>query len=86
MKATLHSVVTENNPPNEKQQLGPTLTVPLKLKGMPINALLDTGSPVSIVSLEKLLSVFAIKRPQGQSPDEWEIEMRNRFQLPTVTL
>ena len=86
VKATLHSVVPENNPPNEKQQLGPTLTVPLELEGMPINALLDTGSPVSIVSLEKLLSAFAIKRPQGQSPDEWETEMRNRFQPPMVTL
>ena len=53
---------------------------------MPINALLDTGSPVSIVSLEKLLSAFAIKRPHCQSPDEWETEMRNRFQPPTITL
>ena len=36
-------------------QLGPTLMSKMQLEGCPVNALLDTGSPASIVSLEFLL-------------------------------
>lgn len=35
--------------------LGPTLSVDVDFEGSPVNALIDTGSPVSIVSLRFLL-------------------------------
>lgn len=39
--------------------LGPTLLVQVEFEGSPVNALLDTGSPVSIVSLQFLLQALA---------------------------
>ena len=38
----------------------------------PVEALLDTGSPVTVVSLKYML---AQKRPEGQSPEEWRSEV-----------
>ena len=35
--------------------LGPTLSVDVQFEGSPVSALIDTGSPVSIVSLQFLL-------------------------------
>lgn len=35
-------------------------------------ALLDTGSPVTLVSLEFLLQVLAKRKPCEQTPEEWK--------------
>ncbi len=45
-----------------------------------MSALLDTGSPVSIVSLEFLLDVLAKRGLEGQSPEEWRQEVEKRLQ------
>lgn len=83
-KGTLHNVTPESSDDNRK--LGPIITANVQLEGMNVTALLDTGSPVSIVSLDKFLMACAQARPQGQSPDEWEAEIRSKLHPSTVTL
>ena len=40
-------------------QLGPILTTLVEVEGVAIEALLDTGSPVTIIELESLLQIFS---------------------------
>ena len=65
---TLHKVTLEEN--DQRQGLGPTLVTSVEVEGMSISALLDTGSTVSITSLEKFLSVSAHHKSQGQTSEE----------------
>ena len=66
--------------------LGPTLTAEVKFEGRPVQALLDTGSPVTIVSLEFLLQTLAKQRPASQTVAEWQVAVKARLQPPSVTL
>ena len=47
--------------------LGPTLNVEVNFEGTPVQALLDTGSPVTIVSLSSLLCALVRQRPEKQN-------------------
>ena len=48
--------------------------------------LLDTWSPVTIVSLERLLQVLAKRKPQTQTPEEWRCEVEARLKPTQVDL
>ena len=50
-------------------QLRPTPTAMVKLEGSETEALLDTGSPVTIVSLQFLLEALAKQKRKKQSPE-----------------
>ena len=50
LTATMHGIVSEDSESNA--QLEPTPTAKVKLEGSETEALLDTGSPVTIVSLQ----------------------------------
>ena len=50
--------------------LGPTISVEVVLKGRPTKALVDTGSPVTIVSIDSLLEALLEKRTTNQSPED----------------
>ena len=43
---------------NTEVQLGPAITTDISLEGCPVQALLETGSPISIVSVEYLLKAL----------------------------
>ena len=47
--------------------LGPTPTMDLTIEGASVWTMIDTGSPVTIVSLEFLLETLAKQRPAEQS-------------------
>ena len=66
--------------------LGPTPTTEVLLDDLPVSALLDTGSPISIVSLEFFLKSAAKKRTSAQTPAEWGKAVRQRLQPTTVSL
>ena len=51
-----------------------------------MQALLDAGSPVSIISLDFLLEALSKQRAEGQSLKEWEESMRARLQNPGMVL
>lgn len=50
----------------------------------PAQALVDTGSPATIVSLVAL-SALAKKHPKTQSPSKWEMVVKRRLQQPTIS-
>ena len=54
---TMHNI--SSNSVTEGIQLGPTLTGLVEVEGVALEALLDTGSPVTIIQLEALLQILA---------------------------
>ena len=55
-----------------KTSLGPVLTTDVELEGSCVKALIDTGSPVTIVSLKFLLEALKKQRPPQQPLSEWK--------------
>lgn len=82
--ATMHGI--EPHQTTARAMLGPTPTSEVLLDLVPVCALLDTGSPISIVSLGFLLHAAAENRPASQSPDNWGKSIRKRLQPTTVSL
>ena len=82
--ATMHGLTSANQKPGLK--LGPTLTTEVEIEGVPVQALLDTGSPATIVSLNLLLEVLASQRPKSQSPTDWRAEVEKRLEPSMVAL
>ena len=64
-------------------ELGPA---EVELEGEPVQALLDTGSPATIVSLEFLPEASAKKKPLSQSPDAWRKEMESQHHWPCAIM
>ena len=58
----------------------------VQLESTPVCAMIDTGSPVTIVSLKFILQVLAKKKPDEQTPEEWKWEVKQRLRPPTVSL
>ena len=56
------------------------------LEGKEISALLDTGSPVSIVSLEHLLGVWARDYEASVTSEQWQHEVEERLQPSQLEL
>ena len=61
-------------------------TVDVELEGTSTKALIDTGSPVTIVSLKFLVNALAKQRPPHQSPSNWRAEVEKRLLPPSVPL
>ena len=51
-----------------------------------MEALIDTGSPVTIISLEWLLQLLAKQRQKDQSPNEWKVEVEHWLEPTAVVL
>ena len=67
--------------------LGPMPTVEVLFEGVPTRALLDTGSPVTIVLLNFVLQALAKQRElESQTPTEWEQVVKARLSPPKLTL
>ena len=58
-------------PVEAEPRLGPTVYAPIAIDGVTTNALVDTGSPATIVSLEFALKVLRRTRPEGQTESQW---------------
>ena len=82
--ATMYSITGESC--GTEVELGPVPTAEVMLEGEPVVALLDTGSPVTLVSLEFLLQVLAKRKPCEQTPEEWKQEVRKRLEPTSVAL
>ena len=82
--ATLHGIKPEGSALDFR--LGPTPMSEVNLEGSPTMALLDSGSPVSIVSLEFFIKACIQNRKAEQSPVEWGKEVKQRCRRSTVML
>ena len=58
----MHGVTSTD--PVDKVKLGPVLTSTVEVESEPVEALLDTGSPMTIISWEWLLQLLAKKRQE----------------------
>ena len=79
--ATLHGVTPKEG--SKEGRLGPIITSVVNFEGLPVKALLDTGSPTSIASLGLAVKALAKQRPPGQDPHDWKEGTRAR-QPPTL--
>ena len=82
--ATMHGLSPTNK--TQDSQLGPTLTAKVQVEGVSVQALLDTGSPATIISLDLILRVLAAKKPKEQTPEQWKNEMRQKLKPSTLSL
>ena len=82
--ATMRVLKSANG--DEGNSLGPTLSAWVEFEGIPVEALLDTGSPVTIVSMRFLLEALAKQKPKEQDPTEWAAAVKSRLEPPSLTL
>ena len=56
------------------------------VSGANATALIDTGSPVSVMSLKKAIQILALRKEEFSYPQKWKETMIVQFQTPTMTL
>ena len=82
---TLHGV----EPPTKTDpgdNLGTIPTTEVHIEGVPAKALVDTGSPTTIISLPFLLEVLSKNRTRGQDLQQWRDEVKERLQQTSLHL
>lgn len=82
--ATMHVLRAEGKA--EGPTLGPSLLVNVLLEGHPVKALVDTGSPITIVSIDCLLDTLAKNRAKGQTVQDWKRQVEERLQTPSLSV
>ena len=84
LKATLHGVKAAKEASDV--QLGEIPKTVVSLEGVPVEAMIDTGSPVSIVSLKCLLNVLLSRKAVDQTIEGWIQEITSRMKPTAVAL
>lgn len=81
--ALMHGVATKER--TDSGKLGPVLSADVLLEGESVSALVDTRSPITIVSLSCLVKILAKKQQQDQSPAQWR-SVEKRVMPPDMYL
>ena len=63
--------VVQSRDDNLAPRLGPIVFAPVEVNGVATDALVDTGSPATIISLEFVLKVLTKLRSEGQTDQQW---------------
>jgi hypothetical protein len=77
----MHTITSQQN-----AQLGPTPVVEVHVEGCPVTALLDTGSPATIISLDFLLQTLAKQKKPGETPQAWRERIEKQLEPPSIPL
>ena len=56
------------------------------IEGSPVEALVDTGSPVTIASIECLLDILEKHHQPGQSQADWMEQAKGQFHPPRISI
>ena len=80
--ATMHGVQSDSG----KATLGPTVTAPVMVDGLSTNALIDTGSPCTIASLDLAMEIMKLSRPLFRDLQEWKEAAMKWLESPTIPL
>ena len=67
-------------------RLGPTLIIPLKVDGVPVQALIDTGCPATIISREICKRILDNQEGQPLSSEQRKDRAIKRLQQPSLLL
>ena len=78
---TMHTITSQQE--DCSAQLGPTLTAEIQIEGCPVTALLDTGSPVTIVLLDFLLQTLA---KQKKPRETTQARIEEKLKPPSIPL
>ena len=73
-------------PADKGSRLGPTVYDTVAVEGISVEALIDTGSPATIASLEFVLKVLKSNRPKEQTDAQWKESTRKKLKDPDVML
>ena len=73
-------------PESKECTLEPSVIVQMGVNGVLTNALVDTGSPATIVSLKFILQVLTNSKDRQQTSEEWRKKTMERFSAPAVAL
>ena len=73
-------------PADKGSRLGPTVYATVALEGISVEALIDTGSPATIASLEFVWKVLKSNRPKEQTDAQWIESTRKKLKAPDVML
>ena len=84
VSATMHGLSPTKEA--EGMQLGPTLMSQVEIEGVPVKALLDTGSPATIISLDLIVEVLAKQRSSDQTPEQWKEPIKKRLEPSVLKL
>lgn len=69
-----------------KATLGPTATALVTVDGLSTNALIDTGSPCTIASLDLAMEIMNLSRRQVRDLREWKKAAMKWLESPTIPL
>ena len=83
-KGTMHGISSPDAKDNP--HLGPMIYSEVQLEGIPVQALLDTGSPATIVSLEFLIEARWKTKPPHLTREKWEEDFKKKLKSPEITL
>ena len=83
---TMSTVEAEGECEVSGARLGPAVFAAVGVNGVETKALVDTGSPATIVSLDFVMTVFARQRKREVTPAQWREETIKKFSVPDVTL
>jgi len=81
--AQMHGITSD--PPTGDLPLGFVLISLVAVEGELVEALLDTGSPVSIIQLESLLQIWAKQCHPSQTPADWRTEVESHLEPTSLT-
>lgn len=81
---TLHGIHTGTHPGDPPY--GKRIETEVMFEDRPVQALVDTGSPVTIVSLKFCMEALKSLKRSDQTPSAWQTEVRKRLQEPSTTL
>ena len=80
----MHGITSE--PSTGNVQLGPVLKALIEVEEELVEALLDTGSLVTIIQLDALLEILAKQLHPGQIPSEWRTVVESRSEPTSLIL
>ena len=80
--ASMNSVTSDSG----ERTLGPIPIYEVLVNGIPLKALVDTGSPATVISLDRVIDVLAQDRPQYESLEQWKLATQRRLEPPTMQL
>ena len=67
-------------------RLRPAVFATVGVNGVETKALVDTGSPATIISLDLVMTVLAKERKREVTPAQWREDTMKKFSVPDVTL
>ena len=85
----MYGILQLDVPPHDTHlRLGPTLSLTVKLDGIPVEALIDTGCPATIISREICRKILDKEREEAQplSLEQWKEKAAKRLKQPSLLL